>query len=221
MGSWDALPEELARHALSFVWPYTRSYAAARLVCVDWSKVLRKLPKRPRIAEHWEYYHTSTNCGPFGLPQCAFRVPERALVPNFLSRGIYFGTSDSISSNSLGLPQDTFPVPQRAHILDRSIGQLIYYDEIKPEPDQNDNARIEYLKRITSTPSSLELPTWPERLPRLSPRRRVRRARMFADFGFDLMAALEEAMLDAPARAASSRALTVKDVHWGRGGPCM
>lgn len=54
---------------------------------------------------------------------------------------------------------------------------------------------------------------WPERLPRLSPRQRAQREAVFEAFGFDLMAALEAAKMDAPARAASSRPLTAADVN--------
>lgn len=57
------------------------------------------------------------------------------------------------------------------------------------------------------------LPPWPERLPRLSPSRCAKREAMFEAFGFDLMAALEQAKMDAPARAASSRPLTAADVN--------
>lgn len=182
-GSWYALPEELQRHALSFVWPYTRSYARARLVCVDWSKFIKKLPKRPPpVADPLDVHFITTNCGPLGLPQSAFSGCSYSRIP----------------------------------ISERSIGQLVYYDEIKPEPVQDDNeTRIEYLKRITSAPKPFPsaLPPWPERLPRLSARRRAQREQMFADFGFDLMAALEEATLDAPARAATSRPLIGNDVR--------
>lgn len=47
--SWNTLPEELKHHTLSFVETYTPEYAAARLVCAEWSHSLKALPKRPLL----------------------------------------------------------------------------------------------------------------------------------------------------------------------------
>jgi hypothetical protein len=144
--SWNTLPEELKHHTLSFVETYTPEYAAARLVCAEWSHSLKALPKRPLL--------------------------------------FYDDIVQSSDSQNKSNP-----------------GRCIIYDEIVLEVDP------------LLDPRNRALPAWPPRLRRLSRRRRAKRQQMFETFGFDLMAALDEAKMDAPARAASSRPLTAADVN--------
>lgn len=195
----EALPDDLKNHALGFVETYTPGYAAARLVCVDWSHFLSALPKTP-----WLVYDDYTEC----TGEQRVEYLKNMYSPySMLTRASSFLLSDATTFETWERPRIPKYFNARAILMRMLLSnksnprRCIIYDEVVPEADLLLDSR------------NRALPAWPPRLRRLSRRRRAKRQQMFETFMFDLMEALDEAIMDAPARAASSRLLTAKNVY--------